>query len=531
MKRHVPLLALLAFLAGLGACSSLLGDFSIGPGGSDSGPDTGTGSDASDATVDTNMPTADAPPESADAPGDSTTEASDAPSDTGDSQAPSSDAGDSGQDANGMSDASGDGPTSDAGDAGAEAEAGPPPPLACSAWQYGTPIQVVSLKNSPTASRTLAAPPAVFQAPAADQMYVVLSPQQATFQVYQVSLSRAMSNPLNQTTQHGQVGAWLYTHDGMAVVSADSAGAGNTSLVITDLATTLGGGSTLPAGVPVWTWSGSYGYFAAHAQELSPGVYDYLYSTSPSNNFYELIAGNNMSSPIAPPVTVAMGSTRVDNGPQIVHAGTTSYVFEGGSPGQSSAQIWVLPDGATSATGPRSIPGQYTPLGIGMGPNSSSSRMNVAFADLQITSDDAGQLQFGAAVLHAGSLDVSQANTFGLADIPANITFPNLLNVPVGGGTHLWDGDNFVMVGTPFGGAAVGGGFGLIWIDATGTMRATTMPNNVLTMDTYLSQLTATLQTGFGIPGIATFSVVWSDRLSDANGSYDVVYANQLDCH
>jgi hypothetical protein len=547
MRRHVALLALLAFPAGVGACSSLLGDFSVGPGGSpDSGPDGGTQSDASDATVDTldgNTPL-DAPSESADAPtdsptdapgdsptdalGDSPMDATDATGNSGDSQAPSSDAGDSGQDAT-ANDGSSDGPapSSDAADSGPDAAA---PPLACSAWQYGSPIQVVSLQGQPAGARTLAAPPAVFQAPSSDNMYVVLSPAPSNFQVYQVSLSRAMSQASMQTTAHGWVGAWLYTHDGMAVVSADSAGSGQTSLVITDLPTTLGGGSTLPAGVPVWTFSGNTGYFSAAAQELAPGTYDYLYTDSPSNNFYELFAGNNTSSTV-PPVTVAMGSTRVDNGPQIVHVGTTSYVFEGGSPGQSSAAIWVLPDNATSATGPRMIPGKYTPLGIGMGPNSSPSRMNVAFADLQITSNDAGALQFGAAVLHAGSLDVSQANTFGLADIPATMSFPSLLNVPVGGGTHLWQGDNFVLVGTPFGGAAAGGGIGLIWVDANGNTRATTLPNNVLTSDSYVSQVTASLQTGFSIVGLAAFNVVWSDRLSDANGAYDVVYANQLDCH
>jgi hypothetical protein len=530
MKRTVALLALLATPAGLGACSSLLGDFSVGPVGA---ADSGTGGDASDATVDTNMPTADAPSESADAPGDSPAEAtgdSQAPSsDAGDSQAPSSDAGDSGPDAisDASSDGSSDGP-SDAADSGADADAGPPT-LTCSAWQYGSPIQVVSLQSQPAGSRTLSVPPAVFQAPNADQMYVVLSPQQATFQVYQVSLSRAMSQALTQSTMHGQVGAYLYTHDGMAVVSADQ-NAGQTSLVVTDLPTTLNGGSMLPPGVPVWTWSGSYGYFAAAAQELTPGTYDYLYTISPSSNLYELFVGNSTSSTV-PPVTVASGSTRVDNGPQVVHAGTTSYVFEGGSPGQSSAQIWVLPDGATTATGPRSIPGKYTPLGIGMGANSSPSRLNLAFADLQLMSDDAGNLTFGKADLHVGSIDVSQANTFGMADIPTNANFPSLLNVPAGGGTHLWQGDNFVMVGTPFGGPAVASGIGLLWIDANGNMRATTGANNVLTTDSYVSQVTASLQTGFNLPGIATFNVIWSDRLSDSTGAYDVVYANQLDCH
>jgi hypothetical protein len=508
--------------ASLVACSSLLGDFTVGPTPASDGGDAGTSPDTSG--------TPDGP---ADGPG--TSDASDAQTSGGDtgtdsgSDAPilPGDAGDSGSDATVPPGDAGDSGSDGPGEAGDAASDGPttPPVLTCDTWRFGSPIQVVNLLSQPAGQRTLAANPVIFPANSMDSAFVAVSPAPQDFQVYQVLLNRAMVNPLTPNGTHGSIDSFFFTQDGVALFTADPTGGGpGTNLVVTDIPGTTGGGSPIPSGTTLAMLTGGLSYFTSTAQEIPPGAYTYAYTNSPSAGQYALYAGLTGSTVGPRLLTTSASRDNVDS-PKIVHANGVSYIFIGGNPtANSPAGEWRVPDDPSAAiTGPRLIPSPTTSFGLNVAPNSSPARINVAFADVNLA------VTPPTFALRVGSLDVSKANSFGTTDLPVGMTFNSLASLPINGGMAYWQGDQFIMIGTGQGGSGVN----FLWVDSNGNLLGQALPpNNILSTDTNISLMGAAFSSQVVIPALASIDVAWSDRLNDAMGMpYDVVYANQLNCH
>jgi hypothetical protein len=457
-------------------CTSILGDFSTGSGG---GTEGGTADGAPDATNDTTT----------DGTSDGGAEASDAGGDRGTVE--------------GGADAAPD---------------GPPPVLTCDTWRYGTPIQVVSLEGVDGGQRTLAAQPIVLPGDSQDTTVVVVSPPPNDFQVYAVSMSMASVQHVTQSTPHGSIDSFFTTEDGVAVITPDTMGGAD--LVATDIPATIMGNGMVPSGTELTPFPG-FSFLTSWGQQLAVGSYAYAYSNSPSSGQYGLYAGLSGSDAGAVTITTSANRSTVDS-PELVNANGQSFIFVGGdgSSGSGPTEYVVPDDSSAMIQGPRTITstGSDVALMLGVGPNSSPSRVNLAFAD--------GNLSTQVVTLRIGSLDVSQANSFSTASLPMGETFTTLADLPTNGSPH-WQGDDFLAIGQGQGAA----GANFLWVDVDGNTRGVAYgANAILTTDTNLSQINVSFSSQ--VPSVpAAFDVTWSDRLSDGSGEYDVVYVNQLQCH
>jgi hypothetical protein len=103
-----------------------------------------------------------------------------------------------------------------------------------------------------------------------------------------------------------------------------------------------------------------------------------------------------------------------------------------------------------------------------------------------------------------------------------------LHDVPANKGTSTFVGDQLVLLGlSP---VAADQGLNFVWIDPTGRVLAEAIGDNRLYNSRTGIQTAAIAPVNTLAGVLTTFFVAWVEEQSDAMGSYDIVYLDQLQC-
>jgi hypothetical protein len=204
------------------------------------------------------------------------------------------------------------------------------------------------------------------------------------------------------------------------------------------------------------------------------------------------------------------------------------YLFTGSSSGGQAGTVAykvpdtaVVPPGTTPrpvSTGKPAIIFDAVPHGL--------AKFNLAFLEL----DTASATEI--ATLRVGQIDGSSLDTFLAGDLPKARGFADVGEIPVDKGSAEWDGDDFYAVGRVLASQSQSG-VNFLWTDAAGHVRGERIgANALLTERSGVSRVSASVAQRIALKYV-TFNIVWTETAKDSAGGFefDTLYLNELVCH
>jgi hypothetical protein len=210
--------------------------------------------------------------------------------------------------------------------------------------------------------------------------------------------------------------------------------------------------------------------------------------------------------------------------PSMVHGGTNVFAMFGSDPSSDGgAYIYKLPDQPASAPAsnmsPVLLPSNV--LVAGVAPSTTDSTKIATFAATLVTAPTAAFTLYAGLVdaVHFDGLQLStlhQGPTYGLHEVPANKSNSAITS------------DQLSIVGTSP--VSSDQGINFVWMDVNGQVLGQAVGDSRLYNTRPGIQATAIVpvQTIAGV--LATFFVGWIEEHTDADGAYDVLYVDQVQC-
>jgi hypothetical protein len=226
--------------------------------------------------------------------------------------------------------------------------------------------------------------------------------------------------------------------------------------------------------------------------------------------------------PTTPTAFASAGPQQGGSDATLVHGGSSVYAVYGGDPtSDAGTLIYKIPDnGVNTALVTPSVLPPGTVIAAA-GTSSTDPTKVVTYAATLVTTPT---VQFS---LYAGLVD---GNNFDKLQLSALAPGPSLTlhDVPANKGTSTFVGDQLVLLGlSP---VAADQGLNFVWIDPTGRVLAEAIGDNRL-YNARTGIQTAAIAPVSTLAGVlTTFFVAWVEEQSDAMGSYDIVYLDQLQC-
>jgi hypothetical protein len=224
-----------------------------------------------------------------------------------------------------------------------------------------------------------------------------------------------------------------------------------------------------------------------------------------------------------------VGSSVFENafqGVEIVHAGSSLYLFSENANQDLGESAWVIPDTASITTPP--TPRAFSTGSICTVFDVTPSVAQPASTNFVYAEGVAGQDSFTSLSLYVGAIPNANLATVVSTDLTLAKTFTNVAEAPFGESNPQWQGDDLVMIGGgipgPDGGFFPGQNF--LWFNVEGTVRAEQIgPNAILQDRTNIQESSGALVAATATT--AQIDVVWTE---DVNNSHNVIYYNQLEC-
>jgi hypothetical protein len=496
---QLPLRRAVWIVAGLGvvgsACTSILGDFSSGPGTS---PDAST----EGGVIDSGMFEATSPGDSGLGPADS-----------------------------GASDASGD-----AADSGL---------LTCTTWKWPQPLVVESLESAasrrfttnvitafPTKSGTLR----IIAAKSTATLFSVYTVDAITMSVTQVDVPGATDDTVLGIWRDRGAGASL-----TAVVDRVSGSMPPASFNVHVIPDTMGSSGPVPAGFSLYQPTSSQTVTSMTvAPQASTNVFEAVEVSS--GGAYTLGVGDVSST--TDPTTLGTVATAITaapfNGPHLYQvANGDIYLYNENDPSTPGFTSWAVPP-----TG--NIDGGVTPLLVESGrlsgvvdiaPNTTQASADVLTYEIIKSGNlvDTYNLRLGVVPnASLGSWSATSLPVLGNGDAG---TYTRVQNAPVLSGNQMFWGDDILLLGQGYcilqpdgGGCANSPGMSAVWLNAITGLRSQEIASNRL-----LTTSTGNFFDAFSVPESitatsASWYVVWGEHQDDEAGAYDVLYMNILQC-
>jgi hypothetical protein len=223
-----------------------------------------------------------------------------------------------------------------------------------------------------------------------------------------------------------------------------------------------------------------------------------------------------------PSTFAAAGPAQGGNDATLVHGGSNVYAVYGGDPSSDAGTlVYKLPDNGVN---PQPVAPSLLPPGTllaGAAPSTVDPTKVVTFAATLVTTPSP------VFSLFAGLVD---ANNFDKLQLSALAAGPSLTlhDVPANKGSSTFVGDSLVLLGlSP---VTSDPGLNFVWVDSTGHVLAEQVGNSRL----YNSRpgiQTAAIAPVESLAGVlVTFFVAWVEEQSDAAGTYDILYLDEVQC-
>jgi hypothetical protein len=524
-KRSMRSAASAGVICAVAGCSSLLGDFTVGPGTGEEGG-TGGGLDAGGAS--------DAPPVEG-----------------------------GGRDAG--PDATVDGAADDGGMVDGEvADApsdGPPAPLNCGTWVYPAPIV---LETVSTGTRLTVGAPLIYPIPVTggtNVRVVVGKNGPVPFTVY--SLDRSVTPPSVTTIAPPTSYFASYSANGHRSPGKDATytvvlaytrsspmvSATYEAYVIQD---SLANAGPIPSPFPAYSLTPVQATpTALHVLPLAPNdVFTAVENpvTSGGVTTYDLGVGIATPSTLASPLFPVSSSLNSDDFTEMAlfnnNTNNTVYVYAENDPSSPGMSAWTVPDAlmADGAAPTKRAIGAISASMPSIAENTTQSAADIAYTEANLN----GAFTTGE-TFRAGTIPYASAtpdlDTWVSTDLPivkgyGSAGQGSVFDAPLGlsDGSH-WYNDNIMLVGPGLrnnADASNGGvpyGLNYLWMDANGNLRAEGQGNNRLLPELGDFTGVATTALQIGPDGkTAHFAIVWVEQKTDDAGAYSVVSYNELSC-
>jgi hypothetical protein len=506
-----------AVAGAVAGCTSLLGDFTTGPGTGSSGE---------------GGPDGQAPVEASDDGGDDSTVM-----------------GDDG------------GVIGDAGEAG-DGSDGSVPLLDCGTWAYPTPITLETLTTGNRLVQGALTIYAIPQAGGGSNVRVVAGKNgNSPFSVY--SLDRSQTPPLlstigPSTTYFQAIASAVHRSPGKAstytVVLAYTRASAAVSATYEAfvLQDTLANAGTIPSPFPVYQLTPVQAtpnsmhilplattdlFLTIENPSVSGGVTTYNYGAGIATTAAEVTT--------LAPISQSFNLDDFTEG-SLFHnsVNNTVYVYnqnDVSSPGLSS---WALSDTVPTDAGmPTKRPiGAISAFMPSIAENTTASSADIAYVESTLTGNFVTSIAY-----RAGTIPYTAAtpdlDTWVSTDLPLVRNYTNVFDAPTGlMGTSgsRWASDNIMLLGPGAKAAASvdasnGGvpyGLNMIWMDATGTLKSEARGATRLmpTLGDFTGVAAAPITLGNGPRATARWALAWVEAKTDEAGTYDVVSYNELIC-
>ncbi len=495
---QLPLRRAVWIVAGLGvvgsACTSILGDFSSGPGASlDASTEGGV--------VDSGAGEATSGGDSGLGPADS-----------------------------GAADASGD-----ATDSGL---------LTCSTWKFAQPLVVESLESA--ASRHFTSNVITAFPTKSATLRIIAAKSDATlFSVYTVDTTTMNSAQVDVpgATDDSVIGIWRDRGAGAsltAVVDRVSGSMPPASFNVHVIPDTMGNNGPVPAGFSLYQPTSSQTVTSMTvAPQSSTNVFEAVEVSSAAA--YTLGVGDVSST--SDPTTLGTVATALTaapfNGPHLYQvANGDIYIYNENDPSTPGFTSWAVPPTGNVDAG-------VTPLLVESGrlsgvvdiaPNTTQASADVLTYEIIKSGNlvDTYNLRLGVVPnASLGSWSATSLPVLGNGDAG---TYPRVQNAPVFSGNQVFWGDDILLLGQgycisqPDGGCTTSPGMSAVWLNATTGLRSQEIASNRL-----LTTSTGNFFDAFSVPESitatsASWYVVWGEHQDDEAGTYDVLYMNILQC-
>ncbi len=449
----------------------------------------------------------------------------------------------------------------DAGEAG-DGSDGAAPLLDCSTWAYATPITLETLTTGNRLVQGALTIYAIPQAGGGSNVRVVAGKNgNSPFSVY--SLDRSQTPPLLDVTApsnayfqalasavHRSPGkASTYTVVLAYTRASAAVSATYEAYVLQD---TLGNSSPIPSPYPVYQLTPGQAtpssmkvlplattdlFLAIENPAMSGGVTTYSYGAGIATTAAEVTT--------LAPISQSFNLDDFTDG-SLFHdsVNDTVYVYDQNdvsSPGMSS---WALPDTVpTDAGAPtKRALGAISAFMPSIAENTTAAAADIAYVESTLSGNFVTSVAYRAGTIPYAAA-TPDLDTWMSTDLPIVRNYSNVFDAPtglVGTSGSRWASDNIMLLGPGAKAAASvdasnGGvpyGLNMLWMDATGTLKAEARGATRLmpTLGDFTGVAAAPISLGNGPHATARWAVAWVEAKTDDAGTYDVVSYNELIC-